>query len=425
MVSKFTKWVNKSEFIKNSLTLITGTILAQLIPILLQPFLRRLYDPSDFGLFAIYSTLLGIIVSVGTLKYENTIMLPKKDEDAANLVAVSMFFSGIIALLVAMVFLLFGDSIISIFKLAPKIKPWLYVLPISIFLFSSYQAMNYWLIRKKEFRLSSFNKISRRGSEGIVQWIVGYLLPKVGLFFGNIIGDSVNFFMGFRQLKKSGFKLSSLRKVKMLALTKRYKEFPLFSAFPTLLNTLSLTLPVLIVDNFYGEEVTGYFDLSRMVLALPLALISVSISQVLFQSLSDKIRERKTILPSIKQTATLLIIISVIMILAGYFLSVPVFKWIFGERWALSGEMTKWLILSYGVKFIVSPLSITFNALEKVALSSAWQFLYFLSILLLFTLKGSDLKDFIWYYMLIDVVAYVVYFIILLLQLTKYERAIR
>lgn len=424
MVNKFVKWVNKSEFIKNSVTLITGTVLAQIIPILLQPILRRLFDPSDFGLFAIYSTILGIIVSIATLKYENTVMLPKKDEDAANLVVVSMFFALLISILTGGVFFFFGETLIEKFDLSPSIKNWLFVLPISIFLFSSYQAMNYWLIRKKSFRLSSFNKISRRGAEGGVQWVVGNFLPRIGLIVGNISGDAVNFFMGFVQLKRTGFQLRSIKKVKMIALTKRYRDFPLYSALPTLLNTLSLTLPVLIVDNFYGAEVTGFFDLSRMVLALPLALISVSISQVMFQNLSEKIREKQTIWPIIMRTAKLLGTISLVMVLAGYFFSVPVFKLVFGERWELSGQMTQLLILSYAVKFIVSPLSITFNALEKIGMSSAWQLFYFGGILLLLTMKGQKLQDFLLYYMIIDVIAYVAYFLLLFWQVKKYEKSI-
>jgi O-antigen/teichoic acid export membrane protein len=173
----------------------------------------------------------------------------------------------------------------------------------------------------------------------------------------------------------------------------------------------------------YGSEVTGFFDLSRMCLALPLALISVSISQVLFQNLSEKIREKKSIKPLISKTAQMLGIVSLVMIVFGYFLSVPVFKFVFGERWELSGVMTKILIVSYGLKFIVSPLSITFNALEKISVSSMWQVFYFLAIGTLFFLDRLDLETFLFVYMGIDLVSYGIYFLLLLWQLKKYENS--
>jgi O-antigen/teichoic acid export membrane protein len=423
MINQLQRWLNKSEFIKNSMTLITGTVIAQLVPILLQPLLRRIYEPLDFGLFAVYSTLLGIIVAFATLRYDSTVMLPKKDEDAANLVAGSIFLAFVSACTIGVILFLFGDQIAILFDLPPRISHWLMLLPLSIFLFSGYQSMNYWLIRKKAFKISSLNKIVRRGAEGTGQLTLGMLAPKFGLIAGNIIGDLFNFVSGIWQLQRNGFQFNFIKKIKIVALFKRYKEFPLYSTLPALLNTLSLSLPVLIINHMYGSEVTGFFDLSRMCLALPLALISVSISQVLFQNLSEKIREKKSIKPLISKTAQMLGIVSLVMIVFGYFLSVPVFKFVFGERWELSGVMTKILIVSYGLKFIVSPLSITFNALEKISVSSMWQVFYFLAIGTLFFLDRLDLETFLFVYMGIDLVSYGIYFLLLLWQLKKYENS--
>ena len=43
----------KSEFTKNVLTLMTGTTIAQAIPIAISPILTRLYSPEDFWIFAL------------------------------------------------------------------------------------------------------------------------------------------------------------------------------------------------------------------------------------------------------------------------------------------------------------------------------------------------------------------------------------
>ena len=42
----------KSEFSRNVLTLMTGTTIAQAIPIAISPILTRIYTPEDFGVFA-------------------------------------------------------------------------------------------------------------------------------------------------------------------------------------------------------------------------------------------------------------------------------------------------------------------------------------------------------------------------------------
>ena len=45
----------KSEFSRNVLTLMTGTTIAQAIPIAISPILTRIYTPENFGVFAQYS----------------------------------------------------------------------------------------------------------------------------------------------------------------------------------------------------------------------------------------------------------------------------------------------------------------------------------------------------------------------------------
>ena len=68
---------SQSEFSRNVLTLVTGTTLAQAIPVLISPILTRLYSPEDFGVYAIYFSVLMITSVVATGKYEMAIVLPK------------------------------------------------------------------------------------------------------------------------------------------------------------------------------------------------------------------------------------------------------------------------------------------------------------------------------------------------------------
>ena len=57
-----------NELIRNVFMLTSGITIAQAIPIFLQPFLRRLFTPAEFGAFAIFLSIIEIIVSIGTLR---------------------------------------------------------------------------------------------------------------------------------------------------------------------------------------------------------------------------------------------------------------------------------------------------------------------------------------------------------------------
>jgi O-antigen/teichoic acid export membrane protein len=49
------------------------------------------------------------------------------------------------------------------------------------------------------------------------------------------------------------------------------------------------------VSSFFYSEVAGQFDLSRQVLSIPLSLISLSVSQVFMQKISELKNSKKSI----------------------------------------------------------------------------------------------------------------------------------
>ena len=83
----------KSEFSRNVLTLMTGTTIAQAIPIAISPILTRIYTPEEFGVFALYLSIIMLFSSLVAGKYELSILIPKHDKNAKNLVLLSISIS--------------------------------------------------------------------------------------------------------------------------------------------------------------------------------------------------------------------------------------------------------------------------------------------------------------------------------------------
>ncbi|HOY73393.1 MAG TPA: oligosaccharide flippase family protein, partial [Tenuifilaceae bacterium] len=98
MKNRFLAIFRKSEILQNASILVSGTILAQAIPILLQPFLRRYFSPHDFGVYSVYSSLIGILLVISSFRYEQAIVLPKRNRDASVLVTSSILFSLVLLL---------------------------------------------------------------------------------------------------------------------------------------------------------------------------------------------------------------------------------------------------------------------------------------------------------------------------------------
>jgi O-antigen/teichoic acid export membrane protein len=411
----------RSEMVKNSFTLISGTVIAQIIPVALQPLLRRIFTPEDFGVFAIYMSLLGMLAAFSSLKYETTLVLPKRDKDANNLLVGSILVVFGFSILFLILIFFLKSFIIDYFNFPPSISKWMFLLPLSAFIFASYQVMNYWLIRKKRFKASAINKVLRRSTEGTAQTGFGFSMVSSGLIIGNLLGDIVNFFSGIYQIRKNSFTLKVVSFRRIFYLLYRYKEFPIYSGLPSFLNTVSLLIPVLIITRFFDEEIAGFYSLSQMVLALPLALVSVSVSQVLLQQISEKIKTSNSIRSTVSILALVLTSLSIPFLLIVLLFGEVLFDLFFGIEWRQSSDITQLLIYAYALKFIVSPLSVVFIALEKVKVSGIWQLTYFIAICSLFLLKFNNVREFFIVYLIIELVMYTIYLLMIHRQIRLYE----
>ncbi len=410
-----------SSFVRNSLTLIFGTALAQLIPILLQPILRRSYTPEQFGLISVYLTVVGIFAAIANFKYESAVVIPKEKKDADHLVTIGMVLSFLMSLILVLIMYLIEDTWSVLLKI-DKSHIWIfYFIPLSVFLVSGFKCLNMYLIRNNAFKKSSQNKILRRSTEGVTQAGMGLNHNPYGLFSGMILGDIVNFSASLFQSIKLGLRFNLNHFKELSETAKKYWKFPVYHAVPSLLNTISLTLPVLIINEFYGEYQTGQYDLSRLILSLPMALISISLSQVYLQKLAGKIQKSESIIKLFNKTSLTLFLISLPIIVIVYFFSEPLFELFFGPQWHDAAKMTSLLIFSQALKFIVSPLSASLVALSDVKYSAIWQTIYFILIGSLFFIKDISLYDLLTIYLIIDLCAYTVYYFIIRFRIMKYE----
>ena len=86
MRNQLQRLLPKKSFLRGVSVLVGGTAGAQIMSLLAAPLLTRLYTPEDFGLIAVYGSLLAIISVITCLRYELAIPLPEDEGVAANLV---------------------------------------------------------------------------------------------------------------------------------------------------------------------------------------------------------------------------------------------------------------------------------------------------------------------------------------------------
>ena len=81
----------QNEFIRNLVTLSSGTLIAQAIPMLATLVLSRLYSPSEMGEWGVFSSYASILAVIACLRDGNAIVKPLRVLDAYNLSFLSIF----------------------------------------------------------------------------------------------------------------------------------------------------------------------------------------------------------------------------------------------------------------------------------------------------------------------------------------------
>ena len=412
----------KSELLKSASVLMTGSVIAQLLSILLRPVLARLYSPELFGIYGVYLSIVGIIIIFSSFKYDDAILLPKSDKESINLLGLSLILNFLINLCIFLLVLFLGKRLISFLGL-PSNFPLaiLYVIPLGAFLFSSYQSLNAWLIRKKRYYSVSFNKLLRRSTEGASQ--LGFALLKAfsGLIYSDIIGQAASVATVAIQTKRNGLnlKLVSLTKIKYVA--RKYSEFPKFNLIPSVMSTCSYLLPIIFISKFYSPESAGFFDTSKLLLSIPLAFIASSLSSVVLQKVSEKYNNKTSFLSELKPVLIMVVLVAIVEIAIIVLFGERLFRIIFGEKWIISGTISRIMVWSFAISFVVSSFTSIFVSMRKIKIYSIWQSCYFFAILLLLLFKHLPFPDFIRVYILIDVLSYFVAAMIMITIVYRYE----
>jgi O-antigen/teichoic acid export membrane protein len=124
-----------------------GTIIAQAIPIAFSPVLTRIFSPENFGLFAVYFSISQLLSVFITGRYEYAIILPEKDEDAINVVALCLSITIIVSLLSLLIFIPFRFVIADLLNMH-EIGNYLVLMPLTVFAIGVYTTINIWFNRK-------------------------------------------------------------------------------------------------------------------------------------------------------------------------------------------------------------------------------------------------------------------------------------
>jgi O-antigen/teichoic acid export membrane protein len=330
-----------------------GSAAAQVMLVLSSPLVTRLFTPEDFGVVAAYSFLLNSLLAINSLRYEFAIPLPKEDDEAANLTGMTMALVVILSLVMTAIIFGIGDTI-SGWLNEPRLKELLPLLPFGLIIGGWLMALNYWTVRRKDFRTVTAAHVST--SAGQVAGQIGFGLTGlgvIGLGIGFVIGQ-VLALLAYVRVK---FPWRALRPATWGALMVKYKKFPLFSTFSSFVDIIGSQFPAVLFLAFFSAAEAGFFSLTIRILSLPLGVISNAVAQGFYPALAEVQDDRLKTMHLFESMASALFLISLTGF--GFILATGnhLFRLVFGEQWATAGFYAQLLVPYFLVVFISSPLS--------------------------------------------------------------------
>ncbi|WP_298314773.1 lipopolysaccharide biosynthesis protein [uncultured Aquimarina sp.] len=390
----------KSKFSRNIVTLVTGTAMAQAIPLALSPILTRLYTPEDFGILATYISIAAVATVLVSLKYDIAIIIPEKDEDSANITVLSIAIAGIVSTLIFLITFFFNIEIATFLSDKEEeskiLAKWLYFVPFSVFFMGVFNAISFWFNRKTLYKRMAASKVINTSGMTGTQVTAGFLkYTPIGLLAGFIAGRffSVLFLIyKFRKDKNPIF--SKVSKNKMLLLLKRYKRFPYFTLPAEFTNVISNQLPIFIIGKYFGGVILGNYSLMERVLNAPISLLGRSVLDVFKQRASEDYVKMGNCRGIFVKTFKTLVLLSIFPSIVLFFLSPYIFGIVFGEEWRIAGEFAQIFSILFFFKFTASPLSYMFNIAEKQHYDMFWQIglLIFAIISFVIGIQYNDVK---------------------------------
>lgn len=388
----YTKYIGTSSYKKNILILVGGRVIAQAIPVLLTPLLTRIYSPGDFGVFAVYASIISFIAMISNGRYCLAIILPKEREDAQKLVSLST----ILTLSTTTIFLIFlvfwGKHFFSILNVE-ELNKYIFLIILNIGFVGLYESLFYYGLREKKYKILALNAIVQSIFVIVARLLLGYFgYTGIGLLFSYLFGYIISYILLLLRLE-TPYRVK-IKKSDIKRLFKRYINFPKFSLLGDSLNVLSSSAPNIFLNKGFGSIATGYFNISEKVLGAPIWFVTSSVGDVFKQEASEQYRLTGSCRKVFEKTTKSLFLLGIIPFILIFFIIPPLVPFLFGEVWAPAGEYIRIFSIMYFSSFVVGPTAYIVYIVNKQNYAIIFQGIKLFAIVLAFLL-GLYFKDLI------------------------------
>ncbi|HEV6965229.1 lipopolysaccharide biosynthesis protein [Roseateles sp.] len=335
-----------------TLTLLAGSALAQALPLLLGPWISRLYTPAEYGQFSLVWTVAANLAVVGCARYEFALALEAGETGAATLLALCLrvlLAVTSLAIVVGAAWMLWADLSVAA------------ALPLIVLAASASQALAQWAARAGRFALLAWGRLVQWGGAAVAQVLFGLLQAGPwGLVGGAALATAAAAAVQARPAPAGGWR-GLLAPQALREMAAKHRDFPLLNTPHAFAGALQDTVAIALLTAWLGAPEAGAWALALRYLKAPASLVGGSLSQVLYPRLAQAagLAEARAL---VRRNLLLLAAIALPLMLALLAFGPALFAAVFGSEWRGAGELARSLAPYVALHFIASPLSVVMMA---------------------------------------------------------------
>ena len=341
------------------LTLVAGGAIAQALPLLLGPWLTRLYTPQQFGVYHLFAAVSANLAVVACARYEFALPLVGDAGDAAALRALCLRVlagvTGLSALAAALWFVVSSNG-------------WTGWLPVAVAVLGWLSLATLWATRAQAYRALAIARVVQYGGASLAQ--AGAALLGAGVQ-GLIVAPIAAAAAAAAVLRLPLNDDARPAPARWRELARRFRDFPLLNTPHAFMGALQDTVSIAMIAAWQGSVAAGFWGLSLRYLKAPATLVGGAVSQALYPRLAAHgagvdhdadahapLRVTREGRAAVRRVMAGLACIALPLVLLLWALAPWGFERLFGTDWRGAGELARTLALYIGVHFVAAPLAV-------------------------------------------------------------------
>jgi len=348
--------------------------MSQVVSMAAAPVLSRIYGPSDYGVLAVFASVVGLLAVLSTLRYELAIPLPSTSSEAATLVRLCLVLVMSGAALTFMVWSVWGGTLAAVFGV-PKLSGYAPILALGVLLAGTYATFSSWAVRCHSYALLARTRLVQSISGVAVSLALGFMgVAPAGLLLGSVANSAAGSSTLARRFRSSkGLeRRAGGTSPTIVSCAKRYRRFPLYTTWQAVLNAASQYAPPVVFSGVFGAAVAGQYGLAMRLCILPVAVVGQSMSQVFFGEAATVKSDRDALAALTEQAAGRMVAISLPVFGVLLAFGPALFASVLGARWTTAGLYCQILAPRLAVATVSTSLSFLPMVLERQAAAAVY-----------------------------------------------------